>query len=178
MPRRPLSRHLRVQVLARDGYRCLMCGRSKEEVALEVDHVIPVADGGTDELHNLATLCRDCNGGKSAYRFTDYRSVTVIPPNLESHFRFSRDDRVGDFQRYHLYLDFKNGVHPGSNDEKFHHSWTISGTRYDTSSDASALEQRRRAEEQCKFLIDIRRRLVVEGKRLVKNEEGICRIDG
>ena len=78
MPRRPLSRHLRVQVLARDGYRCLMCGRSKEEVALEVGHVIPVADGGTDELHNLATLCRDCNGGKSAYRFTDYRSVTVI----------------------------------------------------------------------------------------------------
>lgn len=155
-----------------------MCGRSKDEVALEVDHVVSVADGGTDELDNLATLCRDCNGGKSAYRFTDYRSMNIVPPNLENHFSFSHDDRVGDFERYHLYLYFKNGVHSGAANDKFHHTWTISGTSYDTSSDRAALEQRRRAEEQSRFVLDIRRRLVSEGKRLVLNEEGICKVDG
>jgi hypothetical protein len=155
-----------------------MCGRSKDEVELEVDHVVSVADGGTDELHNLATLCRDCNGGKSAYRFTDYRSMSIVPPNLENHFSFSHDDRVGDFERYHLYLYFKNGIQSGPNNDKFHHSWTISGTRYDTSSDKAALEQRCRGEEESKFLVMIKRRLVAERKRLVANEEGICKIDG
>lgn len=155
-----------------------MCGRSRDEVALEVDHVVSVADGGTDELHNLATLCRDCNGGKSAYSFSDYRSISIVPSNLGDHFTFLHDLRTGDFERYHLYLYFKEGVHPGSTDGKFHHTWTISGTTYDTSSNKTALEQRRRKEEQQKFLIEIRGRLVAEGERLVENEEGICKVAG
>jgi HNH endonuclease/Replication initiation and membrane attachment len=31
-----------------------------------VDHVIPVARGGTDAFENLITSCRECNSGKSA----------------------------------------------------------------------------------------------------------------
>ena len=100
MKRKPLGKQLRVQVLARDKYRCLMCGRSKDEVSLEVDHVNSVAEGGTDELSNLATLCHDCNSGKSAYRFTDYRTMNIAPPNLKAHFRFCPDDRLGDFKQH------------------------------------------------------------------------------
>jgi hypothetical protein len=70
--RKPIGKQIRVQVLVRDKYRCKMCGRTKEEVPLEVDHIMPISDGGTDELSNLATLCRDCNRGKSAYHFNDY----------------------------------------------------------------------------------------------------------
>lgn len=34
-------------------------------VTLEVDHIIPVCEGGDDGQDNLATSCFDCNRGKS-----------------------------------------------------------------------------------------------------------------
>lgn len=61
--RRPLRQ--RFEILKRDGYRCRYCGRSGRDVQLEVDHLIAVADGGTDEDDNLVTACGDCNLGKS-----------------------------------------------------------------------------------------------------------------
>ncbi len=63
--RKSISQRTRVLVLARDNHKCRMCGRSADEVPLEVDHIFPHAYGGTDDLDNLATLCRDCNRGKS-----------------------------------------------------------------------------------------------------------------
>ncbi len=56
---------IRMAILARDHFRCRYCGRNAPEVVLEVDHVIPRALGGTHEVTNLITACRDCNGGKS-----------------------------------------------------------------------------------------------------------------
>lgn len=65
-PRRPMSPKLRLDVLTRDGFCCKLCGRSAKEhgVALEVDHIVPVAQGGENEINNLQTLCEDCNRGK------------------------------------------------------------------------------------------------------------------
>ena len=77
--RKRINKHLRVQILARDGYRCRMCGRTQEVVALHIDHVVALADGGTDEESNLATLCAECNLGKAAYRFRDYRDIHCAP---------------------------------------------------------------------------------------------------
>lgn len=105
--RKKINKHLRVQVLTRDRFKCRMCGRSRDEVSLEVDHIIPVSQGGTDELQNLATLCRDCNAGKSDYKFPDYASMTLIPDNLEAHFKFFHDPKQGDNERYHLYCYFQ-----------------------------------------------------------------------
>ena len=45
----------------RDGYRCRECGASKDETSLEIDHIVPVARGGTNDIDNLQTLCRECN---------------------------------------------------------------------------------------------------------------------
>jgi hypothetical protein len=152
-----------------------MCGRSKDEVALEVDHVLAVAEGGTDEMGNLATLCRDCNGGKSAYRFADYRNVSVVPDSVEALFHFSIDGRTGDFQRYWLFLYFSD---PASGSGKFEHWWKIPGTQLDTSPDLRALEQRRRREEEEKFVKEIKCKLIAEGRRLVLDESGLRRVDG
>jgi hypothetical protein len=52
----------RFLVLKRDRYRCRICNRSGVE--LEVDHIVPVSQGGTDRLDNLQTACRECNRGK------------------------------------------------------------------------------------------------------------------
>lgn len=65
--RAELAVGLRFDVFNRDGFRCRYCGRSVSEgIILEVDHVRPRADGGTDDLPNLVTACWDCNRGKSA----------------------------------------------------------------------------------------------------------------
>ena len=59
--RQPIPRQLRHQVFQRDGYRCRECGASKDETSLEIDHIVPVAKGGTNDIDNLQTLCRECN---------------------------------------------------------------------------------------------------------------------
>lgn len=61
---RALSLRKRFFVLKRDGFTCCMCGANGPGVKLEVDHIIPVANGGTDVLDNLHTLCFECNRGK------------------------------------------------------------------------------------------------------------------
>jgi 5-methylcytosine-specific restriction enzyme A len=65
--RRPIRPSVRFDILTRDQYRCVCCGRSAADgVKLEVDHIIPVSKGGTNHFDNLQTLCADCNRGKSA----------------------------------------------------------------------------------------------------------------
>lgn len=57
----------RFQILMRDKFRCVYCGRSPREdgVKLEVDHVHPKSKGGTDDMENLVTACWECNQGKT-----------------------------------------------------------------------------------------------------------------
>lgn len=55
---------VRVSVLTRDNYKCIFCGRSSQQVVLEVDHIKPFSKGGTNDINNLQTLCMDCNRGK------------------------------------------------------------------------------------------------------------------
>ena len=61
-----ISKRLRYAILRRDNHACRYCGAAAPDATLTVDHVIPVALGGTDEPSNLVTACEPCNGGKSA----------------------------------------------------------------------------------------------------------------
>ena len=68
-PRRsPMPVKLRTAILKRDGEQCVKCGASPKKnsaVTLEVDHIVPVAEGGTNDPENLQTLCWSCNQGKT-----------------------------------------------------------------------------------------------------------------
>lgn len=66
MPRATLSKRLRYEILRRDEHTCRYCGAAAPDVKLTVDHVVPVALGGSDEPTNLVTACADCNSGKSS----------------------------------------------------------------------------------------------------------------
>lgn len=58
---------LRFRVFKRDNFRCVACGRSPAthlNVELHADHILAVANGGKTVIHNLQTLCQDCNLGK------------------------------------------------------------------------------------------------------------------
>ena len=64
--RKSIKPSLRFEILKRDDYRCQMCGvTAKDGAALEIDHITPVAKGGTNDADNLQVLCRECNAGKS-----------------------------------------------------------------------------------------------------------------
>lgn len=64
--RKPISKRLRFEILRRDNHACRYCGATAPDIKLTVDHVTPVALGGTDEASNLVTACAPCNAGKSA----------------------------------------------------------------------------------------------------------------
>jgi len=63
--RKPISASLRHEVFVKDGFKCVDCGATNKERTLHVDHIIPVSQGGSDELSNLQTLCDKCNFSKN-----------------------------------------------------------------------------------------------------------------
>lgn len=63
-PRKALSRRLRFEILRRDNNTCRYCHAT--DTPLTIDHVVPVALGGTDDPSNLVAACRDCNAGKTS----------------------------------------------------------------------------------------------------------------
>ena len=52
-------RRKREEIFKRDKYTCQVCDRIGGE--LELDHIINVARGGTDDDHNLQTMCNPCH---------------------------------------------------------------------------------------------------------------------
>ena len=61
-----VTKRTRYEVLKRDNHTCRYCGATAPDVKLHVDHVIPVALGGTDKPDNLVAACKDCNSGKTS----------------------------------------------------------------------------------------------------------------
>lgn len=66
---------IRYEVLKRAKSRCELCGISNEDKAIEVDHIVPRNQGGTDDLSNLQALCYSCNAMKRDRDDTDFRGI-------------------------------------------------------------------------------------------------------
>lgn len=71
---RAIGDKLRRQILERNGYTCQVCGAGAgeesgceegEKCVLQIDHVIPLSQGGTDDEHNLRAVCRWYNKDKA-----------------------------------------------------------------------------------------------------------------
>ena len=69
--RKSLSKKIRFEVFKRDSFTCQYCGSKAPDVILEVDHITPVKEGGTNDIMNLVTSCFNCNRGKSAKILSD-----------------------------------------------------------------------------------------------------------
>ena len=67
MTGRPWRRQ-RDQILSRDGYLC-QCQECRDKgrlmVASEVDHIIPVSQGGSDDPENLCAIAAECHRKKT-----------------------------------------------------------------------------------------------------------------
>src|SRR3990167_9781233 len=57
------------EVFKKNNYKCVECVKTNKDISIEVDHIIPVSQGGTDELDNLQTLCFHCNRAKACRVF-------------------------------------------------------------------------------------------------------------
>jgi hypothetical protein len=65
-PRIPISARVKRLVRMHDRNTCRNCGvhASAPGVVMHIDHVIPLAEGGTNALSNLQLLCAKCNLAK------------------------------------------------------------------------------------------------------------------
>lgn len=63
---------MKKQILERDGYKCVQCGRGeKDGVTLNVDHIKPKDKGGLAVLENGQTLCGPHNYQKKNFGQTE-----------------------------------------------------------------------------------------------------------
>ena len=71
MKRKSIPKKTRFEVFKRDSFTCQYCGRKSPDVLLVIDHIKPVSKGGTNDILNFITSCRDCNAGKSNRQLAD-----------------------------------------------------------------------------------------------------------
>jgi hypothetical protein len=92
---------LRTQIFIRDSYTCQYCGRRPargSDVVLEIDHHISVAEGGTNDAHNLRTSCWDCNRGKG-------KRILPAPksPEEQAEAKELERERIRQIEEYRAY---------------------------------------------------------------------------
>ena len=81
--RKSIPKSVRFEVFKRDSFKCQYCGASAPDVILEVDHIVPVAEGGENDMMNLITSCRDCNRGKGKKKLTDRQTIEKQKTELD-----------------------------------------------------------------------------------------------
>jgi HNH endonuclease len=99
MSRRKIPEEIQEQVRQRSRYLCEYCHASEQwqYVRFTVDHVVPIARGGTDDRENLALACFHCNRRKAdRINITDEsgESIPLFNPrqdNWQDHFIWSVD---------------------------------------------------------------------------------------
>lgn len=98
-----LSKRLRFDIFKRDGFTCGYCGLKPPGVILEVDHILPVSGGGTDEEENLITSCFACNRGKADQPLERRPKPLMISVEDER-------DRLRQLQEYQEYLSERTKI--------------------------------------------------------------------
>lgn len=69
--KRSVSETKKKFISAQQGWKCFHC-KQQLSAFYEVDHIIPLYKGGSNDLSNLVSLCRECHSKKTAMdRMTD-----------------------------------------------------------------------------------------------------------
>jgi 5-methylcytosine-specific restriction endonuclease McrA len=89
VPRRFRRQVTNTFLFARDGYRCMYCGRAQYELrpreSLTRDHVIPISRGGLNVWTNVVTACSPCNTRKSNHLLHE-SGMHLLHEPTEPHF--------------------------------------------------------------------------------------------
>jgi diadenosine tetraphosphate (Ap4A) HIT family hydrolase len=66
---------VRYEVLKRAAGRCEACGVTANQTQIDVDHIVPRATGGSNDISNLQALCRTCNAQKRDRDDTNFTEI-------------------------------------------------------------------------------------------------------
>lgn len=81
-----IPKKMRDEIYRRDNYTCQFCKNEFDRKDLTIDHLIPLASGGLDEVTNYVTCCSPCNGRKADLPLTVFaRLVNVQVEELPVH---------------------------------------------------------------------------------------------
>lgn len=80
----PFTPTLRQQLLARSRRQCCVC-HAPASRDVEVHHIVPQADGGTDDVDNAIVLCLRCHAEAGHYNPKHSRGTKYSPAELKSH---------------------------------------------------------------------------------------------
>lgn len=86
--RKAIGKKLRFEVFKRDEFSCVYCGATPPSVVLQIDHIHPVVEGGTNAIDNLITSCQPCNIGKGA------NLLTNIPQSLKEKAKYVEEQEA------------------------------------------------------------------------------------
>lgn len=70
--RRPQSPSGRASIYERDEGKCYICGVEVAFMEMYLDHVLPLARGGSNRKDNLRVCCGRCNSAKGAMTLSEY----------------------------------------------------------------------------------------------------------
>lgn len=78
---------IRRAIHERDRHRCMNCHRSGDGVILDVHHIVPRGQAGSNRFSNLILLCRQCHdaahGKGMAPRIRFYTNGEMAPDEFE-----------------------------------------------------------------------------------------------
>ncbi len=101
--RKLMNYSLREEVLKRDGYKCVVCGKTEQDgVRLEIDHIIPVSKGGQSTISNLQTLCSSCNAKKNTQDNDSFKKRFIKDKLIQ--FRRNRSKEL-DIPAYYIFTN-------------------------------------------------------------------------
>lgn len=80
--RLPIERHIRESKYA-ESKTCHYCGIKTTTKNRQLDHIIPVASGGTNDADNLVVACKRCNRQKGKMLYHDYITKRLKQIELE-----------------------------------------------------------------------------------------------
>lgn len=85
---------VRKKVYRRDGYRCALCDSTK---SLQVHHVIPRSEGGSNQLQNLICLCWKCHAVAHGTTMPDYPDYVTREYIVQECVEYVADLYAGDW---------------------------------------------------------------------------------
>lgn len=100
--RKSIPKRIRFEVFKRDKFTCQYCGRMAPDVILEIDHIEPVSKGGSNDILNLVTACRDCNRGKGDKELSDNSTLRKQQQQLV--------DLAEKNEQLEMILEWRNGL--------------------------------------------------------------------
>lgn len=81
---RKINKDERRQIYEKFDGHCAYCGREITYGEMRVDHVIPLREGGIDEVENMFPVCSVCNRYKKGNEIEAFRrGISTIPKKLE-----------------------------------------------------------------------------------------------